>query len=75
MMEEHFYWCLVMERWVIMGAEDVPKFFAPTIFPSFLPGFVVNYLYKQFGSSTMLAQAKAAGLGRHSEEEIYKLAL
>ncbi len=75
MIEEHFYWCLAMERWVILEAEDVPQVFAPTIYPSFLPGFVLRFLYRYGGRTIIGKQAQNAGIGRHTDEEIFRLGL
>ncbi len=69
MLEEHFYWCLALERWVYLEARDVPKVFAP-YFPWWVPKRVVAYIYTKMGRDVILEQAKGAGMGRHSREEV-----
>lgn len=72
MIEEHFYWCLAMERWVYCEGRDAAQIFPP-LFPSFFPQALVRYLCKTMGAGLVGKQARAAGIGRHSKEEVEKL--
>ncbi len=69
MIEDHFYWCLVLDRWVYGEGQDAAAVFPP-IFPAYLPKAITRYLYKRAGATTMYNQAHGAGIGRHSRQEV-----
>ncbi len=51
MLEDHFYWCCVLERWVYQEGKDFYRFFPPTFFslPSWVPKWVHLFMYKRLG--------------------------
>jgi len=72
MVEEHFYWCFVLERWVYLNAEDIGDTFASNSFPSWMPQFGVNIMLGKI-CKQIKQHTYAQGLGRHSQEEVEQL--
>ena len=72
MIEEHFYWCIVLERWIYDDAKDLAKIFPP----SNMPGFVPKSKYRRFLKLGLQGQVKkqthGQGLGRHDKETVLK---
>ena len=65
-LEDHFYFCLVMSNWVFGDL----TFLRDEVFPPFpIPNFMVNLVLKRIRSK-LKAQCEGQGIGRHSEEEI-----
>ncbi len=72
MIEEHFYWCLALERWVYLEGRENIKFFPP-FFPAWFPDWLVNRMFKWMGRNLILKQACGAGIGRHSRPEVEEM--
>lgn len=65
--EEHLYFCMVHERWVI---EDNWSHTKKEFFAHLPPG--VNLVVPAIARNSVKNQLNSQGLGRHSSEEIYK---
>lgn len=63
--EEHFYWCMIMERYVYDKECRVRELCK--IFPQYK--FVFKWL-----SKALHEQAKGQGMGRHTQQEVYEFA-
>ncbi len=70
MLEDHYYWCVALERWLYDDARDILTFFPPTLYPKWLPKAVVNFMLKRYGKSIILPQTHGQGMGRHSQHEV-----
>ena len=69
MIEESLYFILLYSRWIDEeGFKTVQDEFIP-LFPPFVGKPFLNYI-----KSNLTRQAKAQGLGRHTKEEVYKIA-
>ncbi len=73
MIEEHLYWCSVLERWVYHEGRDAVRYFPPCYFPSWYPDWLVRYMFKSFAKGKVSEQARMQGIGRHSREEVERL--
>ncbi len=71
MIEEHLYWCMVLERWEYDDCRDITKIFPPSIFPDSLPKDQHQEMLKSMRPN-MIKQAHGQGLGRHTKETVLK---
>lgn len=65
--EDHFYFCMVMERWSYIDLDTIRnEVFAPF---SGIPSFLVGFFLKRVGKQVK-AQAVGQGIGRHTKDEV-----
>ena len=70
-LEDHLYFCLVMERWAFTNLDYIIN----EVFGALpVPGFVAKLFLKRV-KPKVIAQAKGQGIGRHSKEEIRQLGI
>ncbi len=72
MVEEHFYWCMVLERWIYDDAKDAARIFPPSLFPGILPKSKYRFFLKKFLKPNLKKQTHGQGLGRHDKETVLK---
>lgn len=70
MLEEHFYWGFVLDRWIYEKGRHAVDNFEPLP----LPVNVTRIMFKLAGRR-LLGQAEAHGMGRHTKEEVEQLCL
>ena len=70
LIEDHFYFCLVLDRWVYKKAAIVKDVFAPLPVPGFLAGMALSRI-----SGQQKKACHAQGMGRHSREEVEAMGL
>ena len=70
MVEEHLYWGLAVYRWVHDGGRYLENF--KSLLGPGVPAWVVRKVRAQVGKMVM-GQARSAGLGRHSREELEEM--
>lgn len=68
MLDEHLYWCIAYERWVAGWTHWKQIMFAKV--PVLLRSIVANKIQRH-----VKAQLKSAGMGRHSPQEVFQLAV
>ena len=72
LIEEHFYWTLALDRWVYNEGKGCVKFFGKL--PESVPTFLWPIIFKLIGKYLVSKQAYNAGIGRHTREEVEKMA-
>ncbi len=73
MLEEHFYWVLVLDRWIYTDVDDIIEIFPASLFPSFLPKFLKKGFIKFMFMNVLVGQAHGQGMGRHSKEQVLEM--
>ena len=71
LLEDKFYFALVMDRWGFNEGKIVYTHFGKP--PKFIPVFAFNFLIKMVGRKMVVPQAVAQGLGRHSQSELEEI--
>ena len=70
-LEDHFYFCTVLNRWVYNDLGYLrKKQLAPLPVPRFMQGFGMKYVARQ-----VRKQSEGQGIGRHSKEEVIAMAV
>ena len=74
MLEDHLYWCMIMERWIYRECRDIIKIFAPSMFdgPSWMPKFMIRPMFAFYGKQVWLKQAIGAGIGRLPQDLVHE---
>eukprot|EP00095_Tigriopus_kingsejongensis_P003458 snap_masked-scaffold13_size735724-processed-gene-2.14 protein:Tk03458 transcript:snap_masked-scaffold13_size735724-processed-gene-2.14-mRNA-1 annotation:"gst-n-metaxin-like protein" len=70
MLEEHFYWGFVLDRWIYEKGHHAVSKFEPLPIPE-----SITRLLFQFAGRKLSTQAKAQGMGRHAKEDVENLCL
>lgn len=68
-LEDHFYFCAVMDKWVFGKRSDILNNMAPLPGPSFLHNFFLGRV-----AGNLKKQCEGQGIGRHSPEQIRAMA-
>ncbi len=70
MLEEHYYWCIHLERWIYDDENEFAEFFPPPIFSKWIPKSMMKFMLKRIVGSLIQKQADGHGMGRHSRAEV-----
>ncbi len=73
MLEDHFYWVLVLDRWVYTDCDDIVKILPSRFFPPFVPKFMRKHALKVMFLQMLLNQAAGQGMGRHNKDEVLEM--
>ena len=68
-LEDHLYFCFVMEKWIFGKRSDILKNMAPLPGPGFLHNFILGRV-----AGNLKKQCEGQGIGRHSPEQIRAMA-
>ncbi len=73
-MEEHFYWCIALERWVYDRSDYLTRVLPPfNVFN--LPKSIDWWIFINFTRKMVKDQGHGAGLGRHTRSEVEKMGI